>query len=230
MRSRVARALGKSLRAKFVSSIYATHNNSRAIRSTVDQCLGLLSSGSLCLVVGAGSTRLHPAAINLDLLCGETIDVCASAELLPFPDEVFDLVLSQEVLEHVRDPFQAVCEMRRVLKIGGVLYCQVPFVIGYHPGPTDFWRFTKEGVKEIIQKAGLTCQEIKVAVGPGTGFYRILVEFMAVIAAQLSVKMYIPVKAVCALFFYPLKWLDGFLTSGPQSDRIPGGYLAIARR
>jgi len=180
--------------------------------------------------VGAGSTKLHPAVINLDLVLGETIDVCASAEHLPFPDEVFDLVLSQEVLEHVRDPFQAMSEMKRVLKKGGILYCQVPFIIGYHPGPTDFWRFTREGIQEMIEKAGFTCLEVKVAVGPGTGFYRILVEFLALTAARLWSKLYFPVKGVSALFFYPLKWLDPFLAGSPQCDRISGGYLATARR
>jgi len=230
MKSKNARSPQKSLRARFVSSCYATHNSSRPIRSALGECLSVLSSGSRGLCVGAGSTRLHPAVINLDLVWGETIDVCASAEHLPFPDEAFDLVLSQEVLEHVRDPFQAMSEMKRVLKKGGILYCQVPFIIGYHPGPTDFWRFTKEGIQEMIQKAGFTYQEVKVAVGPGTGFYRILVEFLALVAARLWSKLYFPVKAACALFFYPLKWLDPLLAGSPQADRIPGGYLAIARR
>jgi SAM-dependent methyltransferase len=138
--------------------------------------------------------------------------------------------MSQEVLEHVRDPFQALREMSRVLKRGGILYCQVPFVIGYHPGPTDFWRFTKEGIAEMIGQAGLTCREVKMAVGPGTGFYRITVEFVALSAARFWAALYEPVKGVSALLFYPLKWLDPFLAGSPQADRIPGGYLAIASR
>src|SRR6266478_647957 len=127
MKSKTAPSPWASLRRRFVSSVYATHNNSRPIRSALGHCLSLLNSESRGLAVGAGSTKLHPAVINLDLVWGETIDVCASAEHLPFPDEVFDLVLSQEVLEHVRDPFQAMSEMKRVLRKGGILYCQVPF-------------------------------------------------------------------------------------------------------
>jgi SAM-dependent methyltransferase len=230
VKSKASNFPGKSLRQKFVSSVYATHNNSRPIRSSLEQCLGRLGSGSRGLAVGAGSTQLHPAVVNLDLVGGETIDVCAAAEHLPFPDEVFDLVLSQEVLEHVRAPFQAMSEMKRVLKKGGVLYCQVPFIIGYHPGPTDFWRFTREGIQEMTEKAGLTCEELRVAVGPGTGFYRVLVEFLALIAARFWGKLYFPVKGACALSFYPLKWLDPLLEGSPQRDRIAGGYLVIGRR
>jgi SAM-dependent methyltransferase len=220
----------KTLRQRFVSSIYATHNRSPQIRLALDGCLELLHPGARGLVVGAGSTDLHPALINLDLTPGPTVHVCASAEHLPFADAVFDLVLSQEVLEHVRDPFQALREMKRVLKKDGLIYCQVPFIIGYHPGPTDFWRFTKEGIVEMIKQAGLTCREVKIAVGPGTGFYRITVEFVALSAARFWGTLYKPVKGISALLFYPLKWLDPFLAGSPQADRIPGGYLAIASR
>jgi len=128
MKSKSAHFPRKSLRARFVSSSYTTHNTSHPIRSALGECLSVHSPGSRGLCVGAGSTRLHPEVINLDLVCGDTIDVCASAEHMPFPDEVF---------EHVCDPFQAMSEMKRVLKKGGMLYCQVPFIIGYHPAASQ---------------------------------------------------------------------------------------------
>ena len=51
---------------------------------------------------------------------------CAAAEALPFPNDSFDLLLSHEVLEHVRDDQQSVTEMVRVLKPGGRLVVFVP--------------------------------------------------------------------------------------------------------
>lgn len=51
--------------------------------------------------------------------------VNAAGESLPFPSSTFDLVLSHEVIEHVRDDRLAVGEMVRVLKPGGriVVFC-----------------------------------------------------------------------------------------------------------
>ena len=51
--------------------------------------------------------------------------VNAAGESLPFPNARFDLILSHEVLEHVRDDRAAVQEMVRALKPGGriVIFC-----------------------------------------------------------------------------------------------------------
>jgi ubiquinone/menaquinone biosynthesis C-methylase UbiE len=50
----------------------------------------------------------------------------APAEALPFPDESFDGVFFNEVLEHVDDEAQSLAEIRRVLKPGGTLAVLVP--------------------------------------------------------------------------------------------------------
>lgn len=50
----------------------------------------------------------------------------AAGEYLPYPDEVFDLILSHEVLEHVADDVRAVTEMVRVLRPGGRMLIFVP--------------------------------------------------------------------------------------------------------
>lgn len=49
----------------------------------------------------------------------------AAGEFIPFPDQTFDLILSHEVIEHVRDDRAAIREMIRALKPGGrlVLFC-----------------------------------------------------------------------------------------------------------
>jgi len=52
--------------------------------------------------------------------------VNAAGEFLPFDNEVFDLILSHEVLEHVGDDRVAVLQMMRVLRPGGCMVIFVP--------------------------------------------------------------------------------------------------------
>lgn len=45
--------------------------------------------------------------------------IVAAAEMLPYPDAAFDMVLSHEVIEHVANDYQSVREIMRVLRVGG---------------------------------------------------------------------------------------------------------------
>lgn len=219
-----------NLRQRFVRAIYATHNESSRVQLALSKCISYLEQGDVGLNVGAGHSHMHPAILNLDIVPTESVHVVAKAEYLPFADNCFKLVVTQETLEHVSDPFQAVQEIFRVLKPGGIVYCQVPFTIGYHPGPTDFWRFSIEGIQEMIQRAGFHCDQVEIAVGPATGFYRVAVEFWAVLISMLSSRLYYPSKALAALLLFPIKWLDPILIRSFQADRIAGGYYIIAHK
>ena len=206
------------------------HNDSRLIRQALAEVLRNLNLGERGLNLGCGTTRLHHQIVNVDIIKTPSADCVADGQNLPFPDETFSLVITQETIEHVRDPLRMLNEINRVLCASGVLYCQAPFIIGYHPGPTDFWRFTREGIQELAKRAGFYSLQVGTAVGPATGLYRIVVEFMAIIAARFVPSLYIPVKAIFALFLYPLKWLDSFSSYSPQADRVAGGYFIIARK
>ena len=81
----------------------------------------------------------------------------ASATDMPFPDNEFDAVWTIWVLEHVPKPEQALTEIRRVVKNGGLLYlkpawdCQWWFAEGYEVRPySDF------GVIGKLKKASLS--------------------------------------------------------------------------
>ncbi len=52
-----------------------------------------------------------------------------NVEALSFADDSFDLIVSNDVLEHVNDPQMAIKEMQRVLKPQGQVLMSVPFYI-----------------------------------------------------------------------------------------------------
>jgi SAM-dependent methyltransferase len=216
-----------SFRKWFVRTFWAAHNDSAIIRRSIHGMLRELGDGR-GLHLGCGDVRLDPRLVNLDLRSTPDVNVLGDAAVLPFVGNAFDLIITQEMVEHVRDPFHAVREIARVLNRGGKLYLQAPFVIGYHPGPEDYWRFTRAGLIRLVEQAGLECRRVEIAVGPGTGLYRVTVEFVAGMVARIVPGLYIPAKAICSVIFYPLTWLDPILRGGAQADRIPGGYFVIA--
>ena len=80
-------------------------------------------------------------------------------EQMTFEDSSFDTVICLEVLEHVANPFQAVKEIKRVLRPGGYLILTVPFMAQYHgkgsssqchEGYPDLWSFTHEGLQRLF--------------------------------------------------------------------------------
>jgi SAM-dependent methyltransferase len=77
---------------------------------------------------------------------------------LPVRDSTADWVLLVAVLEHVLDPDRVLQETRRVLKPGGRAYVAVPFLQMKH-GDTDYWRWTDDGIRDLIQAAGFTILE-----------------------------------------------------------------------
>ncbi len=211
-------------------TFWSTYHDSAAVRRELAALLANIGDGQRALNIGSGESDLHSGVINLDVDPSDHTDCVGDALLVPFEANTFHLVLSQETMEHVSDPFRAVREMGRVLKTDGVLYLQVPFVLGYHPDPEDYWRFTHSGVRRLIEQAGLRCERVESSLAAGTGAHRILVEFLAGVAARLVPQTYRPVKGVAAIIFYPLKWLDGWLRVGSERDRIAGGYFGIGRK
>jgi SAM-dependent methyltransferase len=79
-------------------------------------------------------------------------DFLGSATEIPFKDSYFDSVLCTDVLEHISDPERAVKEIKRVMKNGGYLYMTVPQEWCLHYEPNDYFRFTKYGIRYLLEK------------------------------------------------------------------------------
>ena len=218
-------------RRAFVDRVYATHNRAPAVRRALEPLLaGLEAAGGRGLDLGSGGGRLHPRILSFDLERRGATACQGSALALPFRDGAFTLVVSQEVFEHLPDPWRAAREVARTLAPGGRLYLQTPFVIGWHLGPRDYWRFTREGLEELVRGAGLEVEASGLAVGGGTGAYRIAVELAAGVAGALWTRLYRPAKGAAAAALAPLKLLDGWLDRGPERERIAGGCYVVARK
>lgn len=68
---------------------------------------------------------------------------------LPFADNTYDYVISDQVIEHVTDPKKGLMECHRILKKGGIGIHTSCFINSYHPIPIDYWRFSKGALTNL---------------------------------------------------------------------------------
>lgn len=74
---------------------------------------------------------------------------------IPAEDGSFDLVVSGQVIEHVRRPWVWVGELARVCRPGGRVVTINPVSWPYHEAPVDCWRIYPEGMRALSADAGL---------------------------------------------------------------------------
>jgi len=84
--------------------------------------------------------------------------ICGSVDKLPFKNELFDLILALDVIEHTDEDISAVRELNRVLKPGGRLIIAVPafqFLWTSHDLAVHHKRrYTRPGLLNILRLNG----------------------------------------------------------------------------
>jgi SAM-dependent methyltransferase len=124
----------------------------------------------------------NPAKNYLDLGCGyrkHTFGNCLyvevynsrSADLIvepnctyPIRDSALDGIGCFAVLEHTRKPWLVVAEMQRMLKPGGKVFIDWPFLQPVHGYPSHFFNATREGLISIFEDAGFAVESCKTEV------------------------------------------------------------------
>lgn len=108
-------------------------------------------AGGQALDCGAGSRSfVSEQLIQTEIMAYDNIDILCVAQKLPFVDDAFDLIFSFDVLEHVTDPFACASEIARVLKPGGRLYIDLPFMQVEHGYPHHYFNATRMGLRRLF--------------------------------------------------------------------------------
>lgn len=66
----------------------------------------------------------------------------------------FDLVIADNVFEHLLYPYRAARNVLKMLRPGGYFLNITPFMIRVHAVPTDCSRWTEEGMKYFLEECG----------------------------------------------------------------------------
>lgn len=122
--------------------------------------------------LGSKSVRLGPQWTNVDLVKGPEVDVVADIhDLSMFTDASFDAAVLSAVLQYCRNPFQVVAETARVLRPGGIVIVNVPFLQPVCPEGAAFdrFRFTHVGLIGMFEDT-FHILESGTAIGSGSVF------------------------------------------------------------
>ena len=122
------------------------------------------------LDVGCGIgdfVKFRKDTIGIDINT-EMVEYCKMANLnvkemepnvIPFPDNSFEGVVLDNVLEHIKNPQDLILEIKRVLKEKNTLIVGVPGISGYKADDDHKVFYTKENLIKLFKENGF--REIK---------------------------------------------------------------------
>lgn len=183
------------------------------------------SPGGYRLNIGSGGRRFDMKVFNLDLFLTEEIDIQGDLLNLPIKDETIDTVVCTGVLEHIRKPDTAVQEIFRVLKCGGCMFIETPFMQTYHVSPKDYYRWTPDGLRQILSDFKIV--EFHVTAGPASALAWQFQETMAMLFCFNNQLMHKIGLRIFGWLAVPLSWLDVLLERNPRAWRAASGYALV---
>lgn len=85
-------------------------------------------------------------------------DICSQT----LPDQ-FDLIIADQVFEHLLWPYRAARNVYAMLKPGGWFINTTPFLIRIHENPFDCTRWSETGMRYLLAEGGFGLQQIRTA-------------------------------------------------------------------
>lgn len=180
------------------------------------------SKEKIIVNLGSGYTDLREDFINIDLIPYQPVNLVCDISDLPLKDESVDQILNIAVLEHVPNPQKVIAEIHRVLKPGGKLLCEIPFMQGFHASPYDFQRYTYEGMKVQFKDF----KNVKIhSISPTGGMLWQFQEWVAMLFSFGIKPLHNILLIIIMVLTFPVKFLDVILQYHPLSKNIASAFI-----
>lgn len=125
----------------------------RALLNELDR-IGV--SDKHALEISGGSFWTHLPFASYESANYPAFDICSA----PMP-RTFDIVIADQVFEHLLWPYRAARNVYAMLKPGGSFICTTPFLVKVHPCPEDCSRWTETGIRYLLAEAGFDLSAIR---------------------------------------------------------------------
>ena len=148
---------------------------------------------------------------------GSSRNINFESDKFPLENDTVDSVIMLNILEHIYNYRFLISEAYRVSKNNSQLVGFVPFLVGYHPDPHDYFRYTKEALNLIFKEAGFSeVRVFEIGNGPFTVNFNNLTLSMPRVLRVLSWPIYYLLDLVFIYF------------SSNAKTRFPVGYFFTA--
>jgi len=194
----------------------------------IKRLLEQTGKGQKILEIGSGIKRRSENVINLDIEKAPEIDLLGDGHFLPIRSEVFDVVIIEAVLEHVRNPRQVVKEIYRALKPGGKVYAAIPFLQCYHASPHDYQRYTLSGIEELF--SDFQKIESGACAGPTTTLHWIFREYLGLMFSFRNQLFGKAISLLIGWLTYPIIFLDKLLLLNKYAHTLASAVYFIGRK
>ena len=151
---------------------------------------------------------------------------CDLSQPLPFDDAQFDTVLSSDVIEHLPDPVLAFREMGRILKPGGKLILNTPFLYMLHEVPNDYYRHTRYSLQRLAMLADMEVLELDEIGGLGEVFGDLIAKTINLVPG-VGTPLALTWQHLLVALSRTGLWQKARRAS---ASRFPLGYFMIARK
>lgn len=196
-----------------------------------------LPEGARVLDAGAGEGRYAPLFARrrycgVDLAVGDAtwdygrLDAVADLTALPFRPGQFAAAIHIVTIEHLAEPARALQEIACALAPGGLLLVAAPHEWEIHQAPHDYFRYTRYGLRYLLEKAGFEVLEVR----PAGGFFRLLarrlLNGLQFFSGGIRWVAFVP----AAMLLVPPALILPFFDFLDRDRNFTLGYIATARK
>jgi len=165
---------------------------------------------------------------TLDYIKNPGVDIVGDVHKIPISDCSVAGVLFQGVIEHINDPQQAISEIHRILKPGGYIYVEAPFMQHFHYDPEDNYRFTDDGLEKIFGNQDFEIIKKGSLYGPSAVLADVLIEYISILFRHPI--LYWIMKWIVGWLLFWIKYFDILFVKNQHSKFLSLGVYIIGKK